>query len=548
MPDEKNKNGGIGDSQKHRLQEGLLENEPQKYRAIFEAFSDAIFIETFDGTIIDCNNACTKMYGFSRDELLQMQAGQLVPPESLSVINLLQEELLDLSENGKRIEIRATGKHKEGRMFPIDLTIDPLRLSGQDLFVVTIRDLTKARNSISARKRYENQLIQLQKLDNLGQMANSLANDFNNLLTGIMGYADLLQRELPSNGSAHIKARKIVEATRKAGEVIQQLISYNSHLPAGLKVAAPDMVVRDLVYRLRSFLDSGINLEVDIEEDLPKLAVDVSMIQLAIESIVRNSCESMTLGKGNLCIRVCQGKKSFNGAESGYFGPPMNTGEYIAISIKDDGCGISPHDSTKIFDPFFTTKYSRRGLGLSLVLGTVRAHRGAVLVDSTPGVGTELILMIPFGLQSGFVENEDWEQTNEKECLLGTVLVVDDEESVREILADQLAQLGYDSVLAMNGRQGLELFKAQNHNLLMAIIDLSMPEMNGLELLKEIRWLNPEIPVVICSGLVLDATRKQLELLRISGILEKPFSIKDIEKLFLQIQLGNGKNFATEST
>lgn len=539
MPENKDKNGGIVDVRKSCLLRGLLENEPQKYRAIFDASSFAIFIQTHNGLIIDCNKACTELYGYSSNELMQMKAGQLVPADSLSAIDLLQEELSNLSASGKRIEIKATGKHKEGRVFPIGLAIDPLRLSGQDLLVVTVRDLRKTRNGVSARKRYENQLIQLQKLDNLGQMANSLANDFNNLLTGIMGYADLLQRELPRNGSAYIKARKIVEATRKAGEVIQQLVSYNSHLPAAFKAAAPDMIVRDLLHRLRGFLDFDIKLDVDMEENLPKLLVDVSMIQLAIESIVRNSCESMSLGKGNISIKVCQGKKSFSGAETGYFGPPMNTGEYIAVTIKDDGCGIDPNDFAKIFEPFFTTKYTGRGLGLSLVLGTVRAHRGAVFVNSVNDGGTEFVLMLPSGLQSAFVEDVDWQRTNEKESVLGTVLVVDDEESVRELLVDQLAQLGYGSLLADNGRQGLELFKAQNHNLQMVIIDLAMPEMNGLELLKEIRWLNPEIPVVICSGLVREETGEQLELLGISGILEKPFSIKDIEKLFIQIQLGN---------
>lgn len=529
--------GVITDITALQLANDKLDETRKRYWALFEASSDAIFLESADGTILDCNSACENIFGYSRVELLGMNAKEMVPPEYLSTLDKLSSEIERTRTSGRNLCLESMGKRKDGSAFPTEVTVNCVRLSGEECFAVTVRDISIRRDIETARQRYEAQLAQLQKIDSLGQVANGLANDFNNLLTGIMGYSDLILRDLPASSSSREKAKRIIDAARKGSEIIQQLMSYTGKMPSLFQKASMGQLIKEMEPVFKQMICDNISLRFEIATDLPEIKVDPPMIKQALTSIVKNAFEAIDSSiEGVVCISLSRGQCNFSGSETGYFGPPLQAGSYIAVKVSDNGCGIEPVYLNRIFDPFFSTKFSNRGLGLSSVLGMLRGHRGAVYVKSLPSQGTELSVLLPLS------DDPPGKGANgksvEEPFPSGVALVIDDEESVREILAVNLREMGYEAFVAEDGRKGLELFTQLGQKLNVAIIDLVMPEITGEDLVKEIRRLNSMIPLLICTGCLTDCSRAELERLGVSAFIEKPFITQsDLERVFVQMQL-----------
>ena len=507
------------------------------YWGLFDASSDAILLENAEGEIIDCNRSCETMYGYSRSELLRMNARDLVPGNVLDTIENLAPELEHTRAGGSGIQLEAVGRRKDGSMFPSEVLINYLKIGEEECFAVTVRDITHRKEIERSRVRYESQILQLQKLDHLGQMANGLAKDFNNLLTGIMGYADLLLRELPGASAAREKARRIVDAARKAGEIIQQLMAYSGKMPTLYQKTSIRNLFREMQPDLCEIVGNGHEFSLKVDQSLPDISIDSVMLKQALINILKNSIESVDAGTpGKIFISVFPGLCSYSGTEKGYFGPPVKAGQYVAIKVSDNGCGIPSENLYRIFDPFFTTRYAQRGLGLSSVIGMLRRHRGAVMVTSSVGCGTDFTVFLPVDLfEASSVGPQD--VVSADNCYGRCALIIDDDAHVREILADNIKMLGYEVYAAENGNDGLEMFKTLQRKLSLVLADLFIPEMNGLELIGVIRWMNPEIPVVVCTGATSEDKILQLEKLGVSAVLEKPFSIKELETHLTRIQL-----------
>lgn len=517
-----------------------LDETKKRYWALFEASSDAIFIETVDGRIFDCNSSCERIYGYTRAELLSKSARDLVPGDLTSMLKNLESELKAKRGSDRSICLEALGIRKDGGVFPTEVTINPVKLEGLECFLVTVRDISVRREAETARQRYEKQLLQIQKLDNLGMMANGLANDFNNLLTGIMGYADLMMRDLQANGGAREKARRIIDAARRAGEIIHQLMSYTGKLPSMFQTTSIPQLIKEMQSQFTSIAPESVTFRYDFAEDGQPINVDTPMLKQALFCIVQNAVESVPASTpGLLEISVRPGRISYNGHEPGYFGPPVVAGNYLTIQVADDGCGMDSSYLSRIFDPFFTTKFASRGLGLSSVLGMLKSHRGSALVESSPGEGTKFSLLLPYDTPADAVSEvlEPRVVPVSGRFSEGTALIVDDEESVRDILSELLQDLGYKTALAESGAKGLELFKSMNESLAVAIVDLTMPGMSGTELVREIRWLNPEIPVILCTGMLFEDKKRELEKMGVAAFLEKPFTKSDLEKVFIKVKL-----------
>lgn len=527
----------LRDTSMQKLAEEQLTQSSRHYWSLFEASSDAIFLELEDGTIFDCNKSCERIYGYSKSELLSMNARDLVPAHMMSVIEGILPELKAIKASGNGLQVESVGRRKDGSLFPNEVVINFVKVNNEECFAVTCRDITGRREFESTRHRYECQVQQLQKLDNLGQMANGLANDFNNLLTGIMGYSDLILRELPEESPSREKARRIVDASRKAGEIIQQLMAYSGKLPTLYQKTSIKSLLRELQPVFRHMAGDEVVLHQAVDEGLPELHLDPPMLKQALINVVKNSIDALDRSRpGEISITVFPGLCSYYGSEAGYFGPPVKAGNYLAIKISDNGTGIAPENLERIFDPFFSTRYAGRGLGLSAVIGMLRSHRGAVMVTSQPGLGTDFAIFL--SVDSAMPVNDTGAGRPSEETVPGGyALVIDDDENVREILADNIRMLGYEVFLAESGKEGIEVFKSQQRKLDIVLTDLVMPGMNGLEVIKEIRWMNPEIPVIVCTGIGSDEKAAELEKLGVSAVLEKPFSYKDLEKHFTRIRI-----------
>ncbi|MDN5278718.1 MAG: hypothetical protein PWR01_2683 [Clostridiales bacterium] len=510
-----------------------LSETRKRYWALFEAASDSIFLETLDGTVLDCNSAALNTYGYSREEMMGMNARELVPGDFNALLNSLEEELEKPGNHDRSLNVFSTGRKKDGTIFPTEVNINRLELEGEELYLVTIRDISLRRELETARKKYDNQLQQIQLLDSFTNVVSGLSNDFNNILTGIMGYADLILRDISPASPAREKARKILDAARKGGEIIQQLVTSTGKLPSNFQKSNIVKVVKELLPGLTEMLKSKGSLSLIIDDNTPEIYFDAAQIKLAIESLIKNSFEAVE-ENGRFVLSIVRGTRKFTGSETGYFGPPFNAGTYLEIKVGDNGGGIQVENLSRIFEPFFSTRYSNRGLGLSTVLGIVRSHRGSIFVDSKPGSGSEFTLLLPC-LNEENSKEEFSSRPIRKPFPAGSVLVVDDDESVAEVLCAHLKSLGYEVFRASDGLDGIEQFKRLNRKLSLVILDLAMPGKTGVEVLQELRWLNPEMPVIICTGLY--DVSQNYEQYGISAVLYKPFQLIDIEKALLRIQI-----------
>lgn len=525
--------GIITDITEMNLANRRLSESRQRYWSLFEAAADAMFLETLDGVILDCNAAAVRAYGYSRDDLLGMHARELVPGSSVASLKAVAEDLEKDDSVDLTLHVVSTGKRKDGSIFPTEVTVSPVIIDAEKLFLVTVRDISSRRELEAARKRYDHQLNQLKLLDNFSNVVNGLANDFNNLLTGIMGYSDLILRDLSPASPAREKARKIIEASRKGGEFIQQLISTTGRLPANFQCSSLVQVLREMVPDLSEMARTKGVFTCIFDENLPELLFDAGQIKIAVENLLKNLVEAVT-ENGRFSLALKLGDENFSGAESGYFGPPMPVGSYLAIKVTDNGEGISPENLTRIFEPFFSTRFSRRGLGLPTVLGIVRRHHGAILVKSQLEKGSEFRLLLPFAPGKSR-EASGRLKDAVSQSPAGTVLVVDDDEAVAEILCAQLESLGFATYQAGDGIAGIEMFKQLNSSLNLVILDLAMPGKSGKELLQELRWLNPEIPVMICTGM--NEINDDLSELGVSAIIRKPFRLEQLEEALVKAQI-----------
>ncbi|GAB4271778.1 MAG: hypothetical protein Kow0029_09720 [Candidatus Rifleibacteriota bacterium] len=505
----------------------------ERYWTLFDSMTDAIFLETIGGTILDCNAEAERCYGYSRHELLGMNACELVSGEAISTLESI-EEYLKKQKKPARLHASATGKRKDGSIFPVEVTIAEVTINQEALFLVTVRDISLRREIENSRKRYDSQLQKIQMLDSFGNVVNGLTNDFNNILTGVIGYADLAMRDLSPSSTARYRIKKIIEASRKGREVIQQLIASTGKLPAIFQKADIVCAVKDFLREHRAKLEEKCRLEIEIKEDLPEVVFDRNQFQNAIENLVSNSLEAIDGKNGVISISLGRGEISYDGSEPGFFGPPVKAGEYISIKVKDNGKGISAENLPRIFEPFFTTKFLNRGLGLATVLGMVRSHHWGIIVKSEESKGSEFTLLIPANCEkSDFVSRV--EKKMEGFFPAGSALIIDDDDAVSDVFLAQLDSLGFETFRAIECNRGLELFKRLHRNLSLVILDLTMPGKTGYELLKELRWLNPEIPVIICTGL--DDISQELEQYGVDVILKKPFQLSDVEKAILKARI-----------
>lgn len=507
----------------------LLKNES------FDSTSDCLFIETLDGKIIECNKACERAYGYKRSSLLKMTASDLVPGDYKVSLSSLQELIKAIDPKSNGLLVEAFGLKKNNEVFPTEVLINPIFCLENVLYLVTVRDITQRKKAEFFRHRYENQLAQLQKIDSLSKMAHELSNDFNNLLTAIMSYADLLLRDMSIQQSGKEKAKKIIEASGKARDLILQVVNCTTHLPqAFFRQIDLTMLLRDMRPALEQIVQNNAQIKYDICDSVPFINIDPSLVKFAIECLVRNAYESFSNKSGVVKISLSNGNKNLNNSMAGYFGVPQKAGGYLQISVEDNGCGIDSEQLPRIFEPFYSTKNASRGLGLSAVLCAVKSHRGGVYISSKQKDGSKVRILLPIETDNasqirGFVDDEAYST--------GNVLIISKDSNVRSTLSEYVTKLGYKTTFASDFSDGLEVFKTQNHKLSLLIVEISELDDQATELLKETGWLNPAIPVAVCAGLITDEIQQRIDKYNVAGVFEKPYKLSDLQQVFIKAQL-----------
>lgn len=375
---------------------------------------------------------------------------------------------------------------------------------------------------ITELKRIEDQLRHAQKLESIGVLAGGVAHDFNNILTSILGHASLLQLELPATTQHRVQT--IIESSERAASLTRQLLAYAGKGRFHISDFDVAGLVRSSADLLGVSIPKNVELILQVPETLPNTKGDSSQIQQVLMNLVLNAAEAIPEGKsGHVTVEATSTYVDALFAQS--TGSDISQGWYVRVSVTDNGCGMDEETKRRIFDPFFSTKFTGRGLGLAAIQGILRSHKGVITVQTTPGQGSKFDVYLPCSAQST-PECTDAEKSDSSNKG-ATVLVVDDEVSVRSLAEAALECLGHKVLLADNGRSALESLRA-NNGIDLVLLDLIMPVMGGPETFTEIRRQWPNLPILLSSGYSRDEARR-LGLPDDAPLLEKPYTVQKLK-------------------
>lgn len=471
-----------------------------------------------DGTIQYWNKASERLYGYTEEEAIGKNLLDLLIPEESKEI--VRQNMAAMAESGEPIRSSELSLlRKDGTRVSVFSSHTIVRIPGrtQELFCIDI-DLTE-------RKIAEESLRHSQKLESIGTLAGGIAHDFNNLLVAILGQSSLGLSKLPKESPAAENIAKAIKASERAATLTRQLLAYS-----GRGKFFPSVIdLNALVNENAQMLELSIpkNAQVRYELGTPDIMIkaDAGQIQQLIMNLMINAGEAIGQQHGSIALRTDRLMLAPHDIHRWMIGSsPLNEGKYALLQVTDTGCGIKEDSLPKIFDPFFSTKFTGRGLGLAAVLGIIHGHGGGIHIESEEGKGTVFEVILPLVEER---KNVPMHTPPEKKTFDGTgrtILVIDDELAVIELLHDILTDI-HCTVIGMNDPQeAIEYFRAHGTEIVMVILDYSMPKMNGKEVFEQLVSINKSVKVLLCSGYSEDETFSLFTQHRPEGFFQKPYS------------------------
>ena len=500
-------------SERQRAEIALRRSE-ERYRLLFNSGNDSVFVYSVTtagvpGMITQVNDVACQLLGYSREELLARGPHEISAPESLARLPAIFAQLRTCRNALFEAELLA----KDGRHVPVEINARAFELEGQPTVLSIVRD-------ISERRRLEGQLRQAQKMEVFGQLAGGVAHDFNNLLVAIIGNAELILDSPALTGRPREQLEQIHQAGQRAAALTRQLLLFSRKQQPQLGLCDLGAVVTNHVKLLRRIIGEDINLTVELAPGpLPVLA-DVNMIEQVAMNLVVNARDAMPRG-GTLTLATRRAVLDAAAAARAACPP----GTYAGLLVHDTGTGIPPEIRQRIFEPFFTTKASGKGtgLGLSTVLGIVQQHHGGIALESEPGQGTSFTIYLPLAAIDLAAPAPDASPSADPVSTPATILVVEDDDSVRMIVDHTLRRHHYHVATARSAAEGLARLEQSGPPIDLVLSDVVMPGgIGGAELAEEVaaRW--PGLPVLLMSGFARELEQTERR------ILHKPFSISQL--------------------
>jgi PAS domain S-box-containing protein len=506
---------------------------------IVNVIADPVFVKNDRHCYVLVNDALCCLINRSKDELLGKNDLDFFPQEQVAVFwdkddlvlhsgvgNVNEEEVLDAGTGLNRRVITRKSRH-----------VDP---DGNRFIVGVIRDVTDLRRAEEERIELNMRLLQAQKLESLGVLAGGIAHDFNNLLMVIMGNLDLALHKLHGEPEVRQSIAYAVNATKRATELTNRMLAYTGKGSFTIEKLNLSDLVEENANMFTASVSKKLILELRPDHAVPPVMADVAQVQQVIMNLITNACEAIGDQAGTIMLATGVRECDSVYLDKSRLQEKPPPGNYVWLEVSDTGCGMDADTVQRLFDPFFTTKFTGRGLGMSVVLGIVRGHHGALLVDSTPRKGTVIRVLFPAVESPCPVKWPPVDSSAKGDeagmfRLSGNVLLADDESMVREVCKVMLQSIGFTVVTAVDGEDAVRIFCARPESVDLVILDASMPNKGGIEAFMDLRKIRPDVKVILSSGYTEIGIAEQVADKGLNGFIQKPFTLDGLRRIATEV-------------
>jgi PAS domain S-box-containing protein len=502
-----------------RAEEALRKSEA-KFRLAFENAPIGMALCDMDGSYFQANPAYCDMLDYSQLELQELNFKDFIHPEDLEKQMRCYEQCQKGAIDSYQIDSRYF--RKDGEIIWANITVAITQDEEQKPLYALImaKDITVVKMAEENRHRLEAQLRQAQKLEAIGTLAGGIAHDFNNILGAIIGYSEMSIFDTKKKSMLHHNLQQVLKASHRARDLVKQILAFSRTSDLDKKIIQLTPIMKEVLKLLRASMPTTIEIRLNIESELGPLYADPSQIHQVMMNLCTNSAHAMESTGGVLEINLAN--VDLGTPDLAQF-PDLSPGRYVKLIVRDTGHGMDQSTLERLFDPYFSTKSKDKGtgLGLAVVHGIIKGHDGGIHVISKPGKGTTVEILLPE--TAGEISLEP-SQSAVPPPGKEQILFVDDEDALIELANDMLTRLGYRVVTKTNPIEALETFRKNPDQYDLVITDMTMPNMTGDMLAKELMKIRPNIPIVLCTGFSHKINHQRATAIGIKGFLMKPLT------------------------
>lgn len=495
---------GLEEVYKRHITKELLSSK-RHFEIILDNMSQGILELTSDGRIVYVNPLALSMIATPEENLLGMKFLDLFHEEYRKTV---QELFINVEATPKGIneDVPVLLNSKE-----VTLSLLPVRDENHLSLIVIVDD-------VGERRRMKAQILQAQKMKAIATLAGGIAHEFNNALQGIAGNIDLLELNVKEKESIDKFVYPMKSSVDRMSSLTNQLLAYAQGGKYQPKLISLNAIIVDTLLSVKHTIGQNIQIEKDLARDSYNVKADLTQLQMALLAVIHNAEEAIE-GSGNIRVQTKNEEIKEKIIKDQF---DIEPGPYACVIVEDDGIGMDEETLLRIFEPFFTTKFQGRGFSMAAVYGIIRNHNGWIDIDSSPGGGTSIKIYLPAAGAEKEIKEEPASGISEGS---ETILIIEDEKSVMQVTSDLLKILGYHVLEAENGMKALKIVKEHKGPIHLAILDLGLPDMKGVNLFQHIRGARPETKVILASGYSIDGPAQDLLDSGALGFLQKPYNL-----------------------
>ncbi len=529
--------GTATDITERKASERRLRSAHERFQALVTGMPLGYIVWTKDFEVVEWNPAARAIFGYTAEEAIGRPASELiVPRERRQEFAEMCQALLAGGKSDGTIIVNRRKSDDEIRCEWFN-TVLPDSLGGIQGVATLVRD-------VSEREQLEAQLRQAQRLESLGVLAGGVAHDFNNLLVGIMGNASLARERAGDEFGIQELLDKVLNAGRRATHLTQRMLAYAGRAVFDVQLMDLNSLVKEMADFAAAAIPRAVEVSIDTADGLPPIEADSSQIQQVVLNLVINAAEAIGESGGRVRVSTCVEQLDAATIAAEFAEQEIEPGAYVRLEVADDGCGMSPETLGRIFDPFFSTKFAGRGLGLSAIRGIVKAHNGGIGVDSVVGRGTAFRVYFPAVLAAAAAPVAP--VTGAPLPRNATILVIDDEEDIRDVVDAVLGSRGVRVLAAEGGEEGIELFKRCAEQIDAVLLDLNMPGMSGQAVFAELVRVRPDVKVIVSTGYSEQEVTSHFDHAQLAGFVHKPYTATALVEKIGAALAGNGGSRAAQ--